>query len=101
MDGETKELLRESIEISKENNAMLKKMVRAQKWTNIYRVVYWGIIIFSSLGAYYFIQPYLSSLINLYSGGVSDIGKISDISQNLNIKTDKQQFQDLLDSFKK
>lgn len=101
MDGETKELLRQSIEISKENNVMLKKMVHAQKWTNIYRVVYWGIIIFSSFGAYYFIQPYLSSLVSLYSGGVSDIGKISDISQNLNIKTDKQQFQDLLDAFKK
>ena len=101
MDPETKELLRESIEISKENNEMLKKMVRAQKWTNIYRVVYWSIIIFSSVGAYYFIQPYLSSMVNLYTNGVSGIGNISDISKNLNIKTDKQQFQDLLDAFKK
>ncbi len=98
MDQETKELLRESIEISKENNEMLKKMVRAQKWTNIYRVVYWSIIIFSSVGAYYFIQPYLSSMVNLYTNGVSDI---SNISNSLNIKTDKQQFQDLLDAFKK
>ena len=98
MDQETKELLRESIEISKENNEMLKKMVRAQKWTNIYRVVYWSIIFFSSVGAYYFIQPYLSSMVNLYTNGVSDI---SNISNSLNIKTDKQQFQDLLDAFKK
>ncbi len=101
MDPETKQLLRESIEVSKENNLMLKKMVRAQRWTNIYRVVYWGIIIFSSVGAYYFIQPYLNNMINLYSGGVSDIGKISDISNSLNIKTDKQQLQDLIDAFKK
>lgn len=101
MDPETKQLLRESIEISKDNNEMLKKMVRAQKWTNIYRVVYWSIIIFSSVGAYYFIQPYFSSLINLYSGGVSNIGNITDISKNLNIKTDKQQFQELLDAFQK
>lgn len=101
MDPETKQLLRESIDISKENNVMLKKMVRSQKWTNIYRVVYWSIIILSSFGAYYFIQPYLGSLINLYSGGVSGLENISDISKNLNLKTEKQQFQDLLEAFKK
>jgi len=68
MDPETKQLLNKSLEVEKDNNEMLKKIVRNQRLTNIYRVVYWGIIIFSSVGAYYFIQPYLSSVVNLYTG---------------------------------
>ena len=97
MDPETKQLLKESLEVSKENNEMLKKIVRNQKWTNIYRVVYWGIIIFSSVGAYYFIQPYLSSMLNLYTGGVSNFGNINDITKSLG---NKQQIEDLLNSLK-
>ena len=69
MDPETKQLL-------KENNEMLKKLVRYQKWNQIYRILYWGIIIFSSVGAYYFIQPYLSGLLNV-SGDVSNISNIT------------------------
>jgi hypothetical protein len=96
MDPETKKLLNESLEVEKDNNEMLKKIVRNQRLTNIYRVVYWGIIIFSSVGAYYFIQPYLSSVVNLYTGGVSNIGNISDITSKL---SDKQQIEDLLKVF--
>jgi hypothetical protein len=98
MDPEAKELLKKNLEVEEENNQMLKKMVRNQKLTNIYRVVYWSIIIFSSLGAYYFIQPYLSNLLNVYTGGVSGFNNISDITKNL---SDKEQFQNLLDTFKK
>ena len=94
MDPETKQLLKESIEIGKENNEMLRKMVRSQKWTNIYRVVYWGIIILSSVGAYYFIQPFLGNLLNAY--GVSGVNNITDIGNSLN--NNKQQVQDLLDA---
>jgi uncharacterized membrane protein YraQ (UPF0718 family) len=97
MDPQTQQLLKESLEISKENNQMLKKMVRNQKWTNIYRVVYWGIIIFSSVGAYYFIQPFLGNLFNVYTGGVSNTSSMNDVFKNLN---NKQQMQDLINSLK-
>jgi hypothetical protein len=79
MDPETKQLLKENVELSRSNNEMLKKVVRYQKWNQIYRAVYWGIIIFSSVGAYYFIQPYLSGLLNV-SG---DVSNISNITKNL------------------
>ncbi|MDE2031065.1 MAG: hypothetical protein KGI58_02270 [Patescibacteria group bacterium] len=96
MDPETKQLLQENLDIAKENNLMLKKMVRSQKWTNIYRVVYWGIIILSSVGAYYFIQPFLGNLLNVY--GVSGVKNYGDVVNNLN--SNKQQVQDLLNSLK-
>ena len=95
MDPETKQLLRENLEIAKENNLMLSKMVRNQKWTNIYRVVYWSVIILSSVGAYYFIQPFLGNLVNVYTGGVAGSSSMSDVLHNL---SNKQQMQDLIDS---
>jgi hypothetical protein len=71
MDPETKKMLEENLRLSKENNDILKKMVRIHRWTQIYRVIYWVLILGASFGAYYFIQPYIDSLLNYY-GSVSD-----------------------------
>jgi hypothetical protein len=97
MDNDTKQLLVENLDIAKENNLMLKKLVRAQKWAVIYRVVYWSIIILSSLGAYYFIQPFLSNLVNVYTGGVSGVTNFGDISKTIR---DENQIKDLINSIK-
>ncbi len=96
MDPETKQLLKESLEISKENNQLLRRMVRNQRWTVAYRVFYWSIIILSSLGAYYFIQPFLENLLNVY--GVSDVNNVTDFTKNLG--NNKQQIQDFINAIK-
>ncbi len=83
MDGDVKNLLEENLRISKENNLMLLKLLKAQKWAQIYRVVYWAIIILVSFGSFYFIQPYLGSLLNLYSGGVSNVNSFQDFSKSI------------------
>lgn len=97
MDAETKQLLTESIEVAKQNNQMLEKLVRAQKRANIIRMVYWGLIIFFSFGAYYFIQPFLSNMLNVYTGGLSGTKEVGDVLKNF---SDKQQIQDLINSIK-
>jgi hypothetical protein len=97
MDTETKQLLTESTALAKENNALLQKLVRSQKRANIYRLVYWGLIIFFSFGAYYLIQPFLGNLLNISSGGVSGTNNISDIFKNF---SDKKHVQDLINSAK-
>jgi hypothetical protein len=98
VDPEVKQLLKENIALAKENNQLLRKLVHSQKMATIYRVVYWGIIILSSVGAYYFIQPYLGNLLNVYTGGVSGMNNISDITKSL---SNKQQMEDLFNSLKK
>jgi hypothetical protein len=94
MDEETKKLLEENLTLNKENNQMLTKLVLYQKWNQIYRIAYWAIIILSTLGAFYFLQPYLSSLIGVYTGGAG-VSNISDIGKTLG---DKSQMQDLIKS---
>ncbi len=95
MDPETKKILDEEIMLSKENNVMLKKLVRSQKMMTIYRIVYWSIIILSTVGVYYFIQPFLSSITSIYTGGESAMTSLSDIKNNL---SNKAQIKDLIDT---
>lgn len=69
MDPESKNLLRELLEISKENNEILHKQWRATQVGRLFKFMYWFVIISLSLGAYYFIQPFLEAI----TGGYSDI----------------------------
>jgi hypothetical protein len=96
MDQEVKKLLEENIRISKENNELLLKIRNVQRWAQITRYLYWFVIIAVSFGAFYFVQPYLENLLNLYTGGVGGSINVSDIGKNL---TDQQgQIQDLIKS---
>lgn len=93
MDPEVKKLLEESIKLSKENNVLLVKIRNVQKWGQIARIFYWVLIVGMAVGALYFIKPYLGNLLNLYSGGVSGINNISEITKNL--KDSQTNVQDL------
>jgi hypothetical protein len=70
-DNEIKELLQQNLELEKQNQAMLQKLIRSQKLTTIYRIAYWSIIILSSVGAYYFAAPYFNGILDLYKNSGS------------------------------
>lgn len=74
MDPESKKLLQETLELTKENNQMLQSMRRSMRIQRAMSFVYWIFIIGSAVGAYYFIQPYLEELIGVY-GSTSDVLK--------------------------
>ncbi|MFA6999931.1 MAG: hypothetical protein WC241_02325 [Candidatus Paceibacterota bacterium] len=69
MDEESKKLI-------VDNNEMLKKLVFYQRWNQIYRIAYWAIIILSAIGAFYFIQPLLSSLAGAYGVDTSSFSSM-------------------------
>lgn len=96
MDEETKRILSENYALNKENNEMLKKLVFFQKLNQIYRIVYWSIIILSAIGAMYFLKQYMGNIINMYTGGVgvSNVGNLESLTKTLN--GDKGQMEDLL-----
>lgn len=81
MDPELKKLTRENLELTKENNEILKKMHRGAVWGRVFRVLYWVIVLGAMFGAYYILQPFLDSLLDAYTslmGGVESIQSISD-----------------------
>jgi len=75
-DPQIKEILRDIQEKTQENNDLLKKMHRSQIWGRVFRIIYWVIIIGVAIGAYYFIEPYITAVWNTYqsiSTGVDSI----------------------------
>jgi len=70
---------KEIYELVKENNHILKGMRRASRWTSIFRVIYWVLIIGASLGAYYFVQPYVDTLVKSYQGIRGDINNVKSV----------------------
>jgi len=66
MDEELKNLTRENIELSKENNKLLNELVSYQRLSRWLSVAKWIIIIGSTVGALYYLQPMLDGALNYY-----------------------------------
>lgn len=66
MDIQEKRMLEESLALARENNRLIKKIRRSALWGRAARVVYWVIIFGATIGAFYFIQPYIEGVQSLY-----------------------------------
>lgn len=67
MDEETKNLIKEDLEVNKENYKLLTKLVWYQKWARWFNAIKWIIVVGTTLGALYYIQPLIMNLFNTYS----------------------------------
>ena len=86
MTPEEKKLLEQIADLSEENNRLLRKIRNTGRWSLAYNLIYWIVIIGISLGAYYYIQPYIDQLQGVYSGAkgtVKDVQNISGLLKNL------------------
>ncbi|MCR4342928.1 MAG: hypothetical protein NUV40_03460 [Patescibacteria group bacterium] len=68
-----KNLIRENIRIAEDNNRLLRKIVSANRWARIFKLLYWVIIISSMVGVYYYVQPILIDILDTYKGLVSGV----------------------------
>ena len=68
MTPEEKSLLERTYKMAEENNRILLSIRRSARWSSAMRYVYWFVIIALSVGAYYFIQPYVNFLVSEFSG---------------------------------
>lgn len=64
--SDNSESLKEILELSRENNKMLKKQMSVMRWSRAFSVAYWVVIIGFALGAYYYIQPYIEGVLGIY-----------------------------------
>lgn len=74
MDPESRKLLENTHSLAEENNKMLHAMRRSMFWSHVSSALYWVVIIGISVGAFYFLQPYVNQLIKTY-GTVSAVLK--------------------------
>lgn len=50
------------------NHELLVRIRRVQRNSQLFKVFYWVLILFATFGAFYYIQPYLSQLLETYTG---------------------------------
>jgi hypothetical protein len=77
MDREEKQKIDRALELAEDNNQMLRKMIRNMRWGRLFTTVYWVIIIGISIGALYYVQPYVDQIMSAY-------GNIQDASKSVN-----------------
>ncbi len=77
METQDKQRLERVLELSEENNRILKKMLRSMRWGRLVRVIYWSVILAASVGAFYYVQPYWDGLVDIYGGAQETVEKIN------------------------
>ena len=76
MTPEEKSLLERTYKMTEENNAILHSLRRSARLSTIFKIIYWAVIIFVSIGAYYAIQPYMNLML-------SSLGSLGGMTSNL------------------
>jgi hypothetical protein len=83
MDDETRRLLRQNLDLAKENNRILRKLRRDAVLGNILRIVWWAILIGVPVYLYLTIfQPYLQELGATYEGIRADVEGLQTIPES-------------------
>ena len=73
MDIEDKKKINDILVLLKENNVYIKKIRKTQKNSQIFRAIYWVIILGLMISGYYFAQPYFKNVMNLYNGAMQSL----------------------------
>ncbi|MEK7184887.1 MAG: hypothetical protein AAB683_02005 [Patescibacteria group bacterium] len=72
MNPEERSLFDRMYKVTVENNEILKSIRRTNRISMIVKTIYWGIIIGLSIGAFYFIQPYIDFMTNALGIGTAN-----------------------------
>ncbi len=74
--------LQRILELSESNNRILRSIRRSIIWGRIVHTIYWVVIIGASIGAFWYLRPYLNQLGELYSGLKSGAGSVNAFSSD-------------------
>ena len=67
MDSEDRKLLEETHRLAEENNQLLHKVRGVQKRATIWTAIKIFVIVGIALGSFYFLEPYIDRLMDIYS----------------------------------
>ncbi len=77
------EKLDEMLELTRENNKILRKMHRGMIWSQIFTFLYWMVILGVMGASYYYLQPYITKYWGLYQSAVSTLEQIKETGSTL------------------
>lgn len=73
---ELKKLNKENFELLQHNNRILRRIQKKMRTQTAVRILYWAVLIGSTLGMYYYLQPVFDTISNQYDGLISLPDKI-------------------------
>lgn len=86
--------LDELLEITRENNKILRGMRRTQRWKSFFSFVYWMLILGSIFGVYYYFQPTIKKYTETIQ---TSVGIIQNFEKSIgSIPTDMQTVKNLI-----
>jgi preprotein translocase subunit SecE len=66
-DPESKKLLKDTFELARENNRMLRKVRGVQKRQALWSIMKIIVIAAIALGAFYYLEPYMEKAMNVFN----------------------------------
>lgn len=78
-----KNLLRKNLEVSEKSLNILQKMHRAQTTGRIFAILKWVVIIGISVGLFYYLEPYLKSLMNTLNTVINGINEVKAVGDKI------------------
>ena len=67
MEPQIQQELKQLVDLTEENNRILKKMKRSAMLANFFQDVRWAVILAVAVGAFYFLQPVIVKINDIYS----------------------------------
>jgi hypothetical protein len=95
------EKLDEMYELVRENNELLSSLLKREKISNFFKILYWFVVLGGLFGAYYFVQPYIQVLTSNFTAvqqALNSLGGVTNTIPEINIL--KNAF-DAINNFKK
>ena len=88
MDQNLEHRLDRILALTEENNHILRKLRRAQVWSQVFSIVRLLIFVFLTLGAYYYISQYFDTLKELYKSATDTSSQVNHLKDYLNSARD-------------
>jgi hypothetical protein len=83
MNPNEEDLLKKTYELSQENNKILKGIRSSNRWSTLFKVFYWVIIIGIAVGAFYYVQPYIDIATKTYKSIQGDLTKVKSVVNSI------------------
>lgn len=83
-DEDIDDLVRINIELTKENNRILKGMRSSQRWHTFFRIIWLGLLIGGPILAYYlYLEPYVEDARVMYEEAQQNLEHMRELENNL------------------
>lgn len=76
-----RKILSKLLSVAEDNNAMLRNLQSAMRWSRFFRIAYWVVIIGVAVGAFYFLQPFIDRIrdtFGLAQSGIQGVERVGD-----------------------